>query len=158
MPPLQPSQTAAWQAWLASLQGKTSVFQLGDQSRTQPQTPVHDSLPVCATGALPSAVNLTGATVLVTRGWQANQPRLLEPGDYLQIGYRMHMVLQTVITDVNGNATINVWPSLREQPVDGQAVILKNCSGLFRLADNARQISIAVTGLSAVGFKCVEAR
>jgi hypothetical protein len=158
MPPLQPSQTAPWQAWLASLQGKGNVFQVGDPSRKMPQNPVVGSVPVCATGALPSAVNLTGATSLVTRGWLPSRQRILLPGDYLQVGYRLYMVLQPVASDAEGNATINVWPTLREQPADDAQIILNYPKGLFRLADNARQISIAVTRLSAVGFKCVEAR
>jgi hypothetical protein len=160
MPPLQPLQTAAWQSWFAALQGKTAVFQLGDPSRPQPQNPVHDSIPVCATGTLPSAVNLPGATALVTRGWLPNQKRLLLPGCYLQVGYRLHMVQwgDVVCSDAGGNATITVWPTLREQPADATPVILNNPKGLFRLAANDRQVSIAVTGLAAAGFKCVEAR
>lgn len=156
MPPLQTGQTAAWQAWLASLQGKGNVFAIGDPSRPQPQNPVTSSLPVCATGG--GSVNLTGSINLVTRGWRASQARILLPGDYLGIGYRLHMVLQPVSTDSGGNATINIWPSLREQPADGESIVLNSPRGLFRLADNARQISIAVTSLAAVGFKCVEAR
>ena len=158
MPPLLPFQTAPWQAWLASSQGKANVFQIGDPSRPQPQNPVVSSTPVCATGGLPSAVNLPGATALVTRGWRASQARILLPGDYLQIGYRLHMALQPVTSDVNGDAIINVWPSLREQPADGAAIVLKWPKGLFRLADNARQVSIDLAGLGALGFKCVEAR
>ena len=68
------------------------------------------------------------------------------------------MVLQPVASDNAGNATLNIWPSLREQPADGEAINLDNPTGLFRLADNARQVSIAVTRLGALGFKCVEAR
>jgi hypothetical protein len=156
LPPLLPRDTAAWQAWLASLQGKNNVFSIGDQNRPMPINPVSSSTPVCATGG--GSVNLTGATSLVTRGWRPSQARILLPGDYLQVGYRLHMVLQAVTTDSSGDATINIWPSLREQPPDGEAIILDKPTGLFRLADNARSISIAVTRLAAVGFKCVEAR
>jgi hypothetical protein len=158
MPPLSLAQAADWQGWLASLQGGANVFQVGDSNRPQPQNPVTGSIPVCATGALPSAVNLAGATSLATSGWRPSQSRVLLRGDYLQVGYRLHIVLQAVSSDVNGDATINVWPSLREQPVQGQAVILNCPKGLFWLASNARQLSISVTRLSAVGFKCVEAR
>jgi hypothetical protein len=156
LPPMMPNQTAAWQAWLAALQGKGAVFQIGDPSRCEPQNPVVSSAPVCDNGG--GTNNLTGATNLVTAGWRVSQARILLPGDYLQIGYRLHLVLQPVSSDSGGAATINVWPSLREQPTDASAIGLHKAKGLFRLADNARQISVAVTRLSAVGFKCVEAR
>jgi hypothetical protein len=155
MPPLCGHDTAAWRAWLMALQGKKNVFQIGDQSQPMPLNPVTSSTPVCATSG---GANLTGAVNLVTRGWRASQARILVPGDYLQVGYRLHAVLQPVSTDSGGNATINIGPSLRESPADGTPIILNQPKGLFRLADNARSISIAVTRLAAVGFKCVEAR
>lgn len=157
LPPLLPMYAAPWQAWLAALQGKNSVFEIGDPSRTAPQLPIVGSEPVVNNGG-GGTNNLTGATTLVTAGWKANQARLLLPGDYLQVGYRLHMVLQAIGSDSGGNASINVWPSLREQPSNGAQAILKCPKGLFRLAANAREVSVAVTGLAAIGLKCVEAR
>lgn len=155
LPPLLPSDAGAWQAWLAALQGKANAFEIGDPSRPVPLLPLTGSSPVVNNGG--GANNLPRSSSLVTVGWRASQPRLMLPGTYLQIGYRLHMVLQQVASDSGGNATINVWPTLREQPTDASAVILNNPKGLFRLAENARQVSVAVTKLSAVGFKCVEA-
>ena len=55
-------------------------------------------------------------------------------GDYLQIGQRLHMVIsQDVDSDDQGSATINIWPSIREAPNDGDPIILNNPTGLFRL-------------------------
>lgn len=156
LPPMLPCETADWQGWLGSLQGKGNVFQIGDPSRPSPQNIVPSSTPVCNNTGGTS--NLTGSSSLVTAGWHASIARILTRGTYLQIGYRLHMVLQTVNSDSGGAATINVWPTLREQPIDGSAVILNYPKGLFRLADNARQVSVAVTRLGAVGIKCVEAK
>lgn len=156
LPPLQVCDTGPWQAWLAALQGKGNVFEIGDPSRPMPQNPVVGSVPICNNGG--GSNNLTGSVSLVTQGWRASTSRILLPGCYLQVGYRLHMVLQAVSSDSGGNATINVWPSLREQPANGAPVILNAPKGLFRLADNARQVSVAVTRLGAVGFKCVEAK
>lgn len=158
MPPLSSAQTAAWQAWLASLQGKLNAFQLGDPTRTQPQNSVVGMAPVCATGTLPSTLNLPRSSSIVTQGWKASKFRILGPGDYLQVGYRLYMALQQVNSDSSGDATINIWPSIREQPADGTAINLNTCTGLFRLADNVRKLSIDVTRLGAISFKCVEAR
>ena len=122
-----------------------------------PQNPLPTgSIPVVNNGG--GVNNLTGATNLVTAGWAVSKARILLPGCYLQIGYRLHMVLQTVSSDSGGNATINVWPSIREQPTDASAINFNAPKGLFRLADNARQVSVAVTRLGAIGVKCVEAK
>ena len=45
-------------------------------------------------------------------------------GDYLQIGKRLHMVIgQDVDSDDQGDATINIWPSIHEAPNDGDPII-----------------------------------
>jgi hypothetical protein len=43
-----------------------------------------------------------------------------------------------VNSDANGDATIQIWPSLREAPAAGDPVVLKQPRGLFRLAKNDR--------------------
>ncbi len=158
LPKMFPAQAAAWRAWLAALQGKANVFMLGDPTRRQPINPVSSSTPVINTSGEPSPMNIAGSSNIYTRGWRPSQARILSPGDHIQIGLRLHVVLQAVTSDARGNAAINLWPTLREQPADGAAIILNNPMGLFRLADNARRLSLDVTRLMATGFKCVEAR
>jgi hypothetical protein len=94
------------------------------------------------------------ATSITTRQWEPNT-NVLMAGDYIQIGVvptdgspftnpvRLHCVLSDVTTDASGDATIPVWPSLREPLDDGVAVVTGNPVGLFRLADNQRTISVA---------------
>jgi hypothetical protein len=156
MPPLQDGSIPAWHAWLASLQGKANAFQLGDPTRTAPLVTTVGSTPVCNTSS-PSTMNLPASSSLVTRGWQVSVP-VVAPGQYLQVGYRLYMALQAASSDSSGNATINIWPSIREQPADATSIVLNACTGLFRLATNLRQLSIDVTQLAAVSFKCEEAR
>ena len=94
---------------------------------------------------------------------------MLLPGDYIQIGAtpnaagvagvcRLHRVVTRVDADANGNATIQVWPSLREATTDGETLILKNPVGLFRLAVNTGEILTDETRLSGITLKLVEAR
>jgi hypothetical protein len=155
LPPMPRSQAAAWIAWLAQLRGKQCVFLLGDSSATSPQgsprgVPVID-------GTVSSG-NAVSSTVLYTKGWAATAHRLLLPGDYLQVGNRIYMCLDNVTSDVSGKAAINVWPSIREIPSDETAINLRNPTGLFRLADNARQWNFDVAQLFGLSFRCTEVR
>jgi len=81
--------------------------------------------------------------VLNTKGWQPSIQAQLKVGDYLQIGKRLHMVIaQDVDSDDHGDATINIWPSIREAPNDGDPIILTNPTGLFRLKSNKRSWTV----------------
>lgn len=142
-----------WIGWMLALRGKANVFQLGDPLGAIPQghpqgTPVIDG------------VHLAMATSINTRGWTPNVGMLLMPGDYIQIGYRLHRVagVTPVNSDANGKATIEIWPSLREAPPDGQALVLANTTGLFRLADNKREWTVRETRSTGLSFKAIEAR
>lgn len=166
LPPMDRETAAPWRAFFAECQGMANVFQIGDQGagqgverwagnrrhRTlQGSNPVVDG----ATGNNPISSN-----VLYTKGWKASQYRIILPGDYLQIGYRLYMVegQLPVNSDANGKAQIQVYPSLRETPLDSTAIILTNPVGLFRLAENKRDWHTAVTRFTNVSFKCVEVR
>ena len=98
------------------------------------------------------------ALTLNTKGWLPNAFRLLLPGDQLQLGNRLHRVLDVVNSDANGNAAITLWPSIREATADGDPIILNNPQGLWRLAENRRSVLSDETRLSGISFKCMEAR
>ena len=102
--------------------------------------------------------NFAGSQVLSTRGWHPNGFGLLVPGDNLQIGYRLHKVLDRVNSDSNGRAVLSIWPSLREVPTDGQQVILNNPKGLFRLAKNQRGWASEYTRVTSISFPVTEYR
>jgi hypothetical protein len=155
LPPMVRAMGAPWEAFLAELRGISNVFQLADPRGMGPLgTPRGTPL---VNGTV-STNNLPMSTVLSTRGWTASQYRLLLPGDLFQIGYRLHRVCEAVNSDGSGNATISVWPSLREQPADGAPLILKAPSGLFRLAGNRRSSRWELGGIVKLSFQAVEAR
>jgi len=155
LPPMKRQDAAAWIAFLMSLQGQANVFQIGDPDGAVPLgIPV--GTPVVST-ADTATDNLPGTTTLMTKGWAASQFRLLLPGSYLQIGYRLHTCLDVVDSDANGNASFSIWPSIREQPADGAAITLAGARGLFRLSSNARQWSNDVAQLYGISFRATEA-
>ena len=141
LPPMTLPQAQAWVAWLLQLRGQANVFLFGfsDGRYTQGSAGAAAggllaSLPdpngdPGAIGPIPSGatgsavVADSGATAqtgfrLATRGWPANQPSLLLPGDWLQVGYRLYRTLDAVSSDGNGKATLDIWPPLREPVPD----------------------------------------
>jgi hypothetical protein len=151
LPKLTAEDAAVWSAFFGECRGRLNVFYLADPTYTGPRGTVKGS-PVV------SGVNNAMAIALNTKGWTPSSFRLLLPGDYLQLGNRLHRVLDQVNSDTNGDATISIWPSIREATTDGQAVILNNPKGLFRLASNRRSVLTDETRLSGVSIKAVEAR
>jgi hypothetical protein len=154
LPPITLLQRAPWFAFLMAMRGMQNAVQLGDPLYVSPSgqaagAPVAD----CITNP-----NNAMSQQLYTRGWVANVARQLLAGDMLQIGYRLHYVLDTVNSDASGNAVIPVWPSLREQPADGEAIVLRNPQGLFRFAKNDRAISTDVGQLTQLSLQLREYR
>jgi hypothetical protein len=78
------------------------------------------------------------------------------PGDYIQIGLRLHQITAQVNADASGNATLAIWPSLRETPAGGTAIALVNPVGVFRLSSNKRQWHASPASLTELGFSCNE--
>jgi hypothetical protein len=153
LPPLTQTQADAWISALMQMQGMSNAFQLGDPLKKTPRGSA-----LGAPTADGSIAMVAGGQVLYTKGWTASQLNLLLPGDYLQIGFRLHRVLDAVISDSSGKSAINIWPSLREVPVNGQALVLTNPVGLFRLASNKGAWSSSVDHLTHLSFQFQEYR
>lgn len=153
LPPMTRVDADVWIAFLMELRGKANCFYLGDPAKAAPRGTALGS-PVV------SGSNIAGATSVVTSGWTPGDGLLLV-GDYIQLDSsvgtsRLHVVLDIVDTDEEGNATISIWPSLREVPTG--ALVLINPTGMFKLADNNRQWAMDVGEIVTIGFKCVEFR
>lgn len=155
LPPMKTNTALAWTAWLRSLQGILNVFQFGDGNHTTPQGCVAGTPLVNGTS---NSYNLPASYFLWTKGWTPSTANVLLPGDYIQVGYRLYSVTQAASSDSSGNATLSIWPSIREQPTDGTTIVTSNTKGLWRLADNKRTWSEHATKMVGISFKCVEAR
>lgn len=153
LPALTQVQADVWISFLMQLRGMANAFQVGDPMKTSPRgNPLGSPLVNGTTPQFP------GSQTLATKNWTANKTGLLLPGDYFQVGYRLHRVLDTVNSDSSGQATINIWPSLREVCVDNEPLVLNNPLGLFRLATNTRTWSSDYTKLTKLSFKFQEYR
>lgn len=143
--PMVEAEAELWISFLLQLRGTLNVFQLGDPRKTSPRG--------SGAGApFVDGANQTGFS-LITAGWTPSQMGVLLPGDYLQLGFRMYRCTAIVNSDGGGNATIPIWPSLRETPNGGggsppifDSISLHNCQGLWRLKSNMRSWNLDVDG------------
>jgi hypothetical protein len=105
---------------------------------------------------------------LATSGWPASVANLLLPGDYLSIAsapvnggdispLRLYSATQAVSSDASGNATIPIWPPLRESPASAAPLQLTNTQGLFRRSDVKQQWNENYDKTVSLSFGIVEA-
>jgi len=129
LPPLYADDAKAWIAWLVSLRGSVGTFLMGDPVSATPRGSAGGTPLINGADQVGATLAIDGATPSQT-GW-------LKAGDHLQLGSgstsRLHMVLQDVATDAGGNATIDIWPSLRSSPADNDAVTLISPMTKWRL-------------------------
>ncbi len=151
LPPMNQTSTDDWTTFLMQMRGMANSVQIGDPMKPGPVGQIYGT-PLAASG------NIAASQQLLTTGWVANGFRLLLPGDYIQLGYRLHRNLDPVSSDANGNATLNIWPSLREVPTVGEPLVFNNPQGLWRLAQNKRTWSSDYTRLSRISFQIMEYR
>ena len=125
-------------AWITSLKGTKGTFKLGDPALSAPlgSAAVTPGTPVI------DGVGQTGNQLAIS-GLPPNVTGYLLAGDMMQVGAfpisapadaHLHMVLADVDADGTGRATLDIFPSLRESPTNGSAVVLVDPQGVFALA------------------------
>ena len=139
-----------WIAFLAELRGSGAAFYLGDAVGAIPSGWAHG---ICVT----AGTNASRSSTLAVTGFKPSMARQLLPGDYFQIGARLHQNLEVVNSDSTGSATLNIWPRIRESPAPGTPVIFHNAVGLFRLSTSERSFNISVDHIYNINFKVEEA-
>jgi len=114
-----------------------------------------------ATGTpLVNGASQAGKT-LITDGWTISITGILKAGDFLQLGMgstsRLHMVLQDANSDAGGNATLDIWPRIRESPTDNSAIVVASPKGVFGLAGNEPKWETDVAYIYGLSFEAEEA-
>lgn len=153
LPSLSQQQADLWLSALLQCRGMKNAFLIGDPLKKVPRGSAA-GVPAVDGSAAMSA----GSIVLPTAGWATSRANLLLPGDYIQVGYRLHRVLDPVNSDANGKASIAICPSLREIPQSGQLLVTQQPKGLFRLANNNNSWSADFTKLTNLSFQIAEYR
>jgi len=150
LPVLNRAEAEEWAASLISLRGRVGTFRLGDVQGALPR----------GTPNGPGKVNAGGQTgfEIVTKDWTPNITGLFLRGDFIQIVDRLYKIVKDVNSDGSGNATLDIWPSLRESPIFEQTIITTNTTGLFRLTENVwRPTIIDPNVLYSIRFAAEEA-
>lgn len=154
LPPMDQVTAEAWVTFLISLRGALGTFYLGDVLHTAP-VGVATGTPV-VNGAQGSMSN-----TLATKGWTHSITGILKAGDFIQIGTGTSQRLYKVLTDANsdssGDATLDIFPSLREGVSDSQSITITNTAGTFRLTTNDRTWNVDNAKHYGIDFKAEEA-
>jgi len=154
LPPMAQATAEAWVNFLVSLRGQVGTFYIGDQSHTAP-TGVATGTPV-VNGAQSSMSN-----TLATKGWTHGVTGILKAGDLIQLGtgaqQRLYKVLTDADSDSSGDATLDIFPVLREGVSDNQSITITNCQGTFRLMANDREWTVDAAKIYGITFKAEEA-
>lgn len=121
-----------WHSFLLKLNGRQGTFLMGDPLGVLPQG--------VATGTpLVNGASQTGQS-LITDGWNPSVTNILKAGDYIQISNRLYKVINSVDSDGSGNATLDIFPRLRESPANNEAINTVGTRGLFRLVSATNSI------------------
>ena len=187
LPPMKRQDAEYWVAFLLSLKGQAGTFLLSDPNCPLPQGflgnnsdwflagDVWNSLGVWVdfiswpspptTGffanPLVNGNQTSGSSTINLKGFAANISDWLLPGDYLQFGSASSATLHKVLTPASsnslGNITVDIWPNIKRNLVDGEVVTFENAKGRFRLKENMTQWQINDISSYGITFDCVEA-
>src|ERR1039458_1557406 len=139
--PASLAQAGAIEGFIGLLNGSYGTFLMGDPMRPSPLGLAASSPGTPVVNGAQSA----GAGVLNIRGGGLTKVKWLLAGDYIQLGSglntHLHQVLQDADTDGSGDTALTLWPNLRADVADGDAVVVSGCKGLFRMAQSAQAIT-----------------
>jgi hypothetical protein len=98
---------------------------------------------------------------LVITGFSPSVSGVFLAGDYIQLGSassaQLYQVLQDASSNSSGEITLDIWPNLRTNVVDGAPVVVDSPKGIFRLANNISSWSINNFSAYGITFEAVEA-
>lgn len=125
------AQAQVWDAWISSLRGHTGTFLMGAPLRS---APLGSAATAPGTPLINGAV-AADATSVAIDGLPANAAAYLKAGDLVGFGSgsttRLHKVLADVASNGSGQATLDLWPNVREALADNAAVTVSGAKGVF---------------------------
>lgn len=138
LPLMSRMEAEPWISFFLKLNGMQGTFLMSPPDAMSPQG--------VATGApVVAGAGQTGQTLL-TSGWTVSTANILKAGDYISAGSgeltRVHKVLDDVASDAAGLAAVDIWPRLRESPLDLSVISTSEPKGTFRLSSNEMPFSV----------------
>lgn len=177
IPPLNRATAEVWVSFLLSLKGRTGTFTMGDPMAVNSMgvyggsLALYKSLSLDFTNgvysktdkAFQASVDGSGqyGDTLNIKGLPISTVGVLKAGDYIQInsgaGQTLHKVLLTVDSNVDGKASLDIYPPLRSVSVDNTPCYFNATKGVFRLKDNTVEWSMDNALKYGISFDAVEA-
>lgn len=149
--PLTEEDGREWAGFFTRMNGLEGSFLLGCP-------PVFKQLGSPTGTPLVNGANQQG-NVLETDGWDPNKT-IFKTGDYFQLGTgaasRLYMVNTPAISDGSGNATLDIFPMLREIPANNAPIILDDLRGLFKLTSNKNPWNVGLALMYGVTISMKE--
>jgi hypothetical protein len=179
LPLMTRDQAEEYKSFFAKLRGKYGTFTIyvpscktnrGDYQEVtkQLETISGDTLTTISGDNLYTSITTpyaysgtAGSRTLVITGLKQSTTGALIAGDYIQIGTgsntRLYKILNTVNSNSNGQATVDIFPALRKTVTDGDDIVFENPKGLFRLSSNVTEFVSDYNNLFSLSFSAVEA-
>jgi hypothetical protein len=152
-PPMKRKDAEEVAAFLLKLNGRFGTFLMGDPVNTQTRG-VGSGVPVV------DGAGQTG-NQLNTKGWTPSITGILRAGDWVQLGSgsatRLYKVLDDVDSDASGEATLTLFPDLRQIPNNEDALFLTAPKGQWRLSANDIDYTIQTGQFYGITLACMEA-
>lgn len=152
LPPLNRADAEEWIAWLLSLRGMSGSFLLYDPVNTTPRGALGGTPLVKGASQTGGSLSIDGCSNSITN-W-------LKAGDYIQLSSgsnaTLHKNLVDVSTNGSGQATLDLWPSIRTARPDNEAITTSSCVGRFRLNSGEQDWSISAASIYGITFAAVE--
>lgn len=117
--------------------------------------PDHEGLGTAAGSGVVDGASQTGSSIN-TKGWDINQPILLEIGDYFEINGELKQVTLRASSDGLGDAVIQFQPPIRRSPTDSSAVITTDPKVTMRLTSPFTAHSLSAPVIYAVSIEAEE--
>ena len=156
LPAMTRAEGEEWVSFLVKLKGQQGTFLLGDPSASTPR----GSAATTPGTPVVNGASQTGGSLTVD-GLPASASNYLRAGDYIQLGTgsgaTLHKVLNDVTSNASGEASLDLYPSIRTAPADDAAIVVSGAKGVFRLATNETNWSINEVTHFGITFSAVEA-
>lgn len=140
------------EGFMAAMRGREGSVLIGDPSRSSVLGTWLGQSPLVNGGSQTGyTLLIDGVTPTTTTGAK---------GDYIQLGsgatQRLYRLTQAFTANGSGQATLDIWPRLRESPADNAPLTLVSAKGLFKLNTNVRRWTLQDALESGISLECVE--
>ena len=153
LPIMRDTAAQSWIAFLLSLNGMEGTFLMGDPTRPDPKgAAANNPNPIPEVAGAAQAGN-----ALDIDNCAASIADYLKEGDYIQLDYGYHRLLEDASTNSAGEASLSIWPNLRRSPVNNETVRVINAVGVWRLRESVSFYTDADLLYKEMNFSCIEA-